>query len=293
MSKRLNLWDAEALQARICDAKERTRHPGGSPDEQEISAYAAALPADTDGRAAVVLGMTPELRQLATRHFKKTYAVDASTLSIQTYKDWVDEESRSRETIVHDRWLSLSRHITDGAAAILGDGVFGNLPDIRGHRQLLTAVRSSLHPGGRFITRKALIPKGFVSSGSDMLALLQQYRRGELDDAEFGFGVRLLGHYSCCYDPQTYILDNAKLFAECEKMWRGNELTDTEYACIRRYYFAGRNCVVTQELWERLLEDAGFSFRVRRCHGKHWYDYYLVYEIYVDDDQKDQSMMKN
>jgi len=55
-----------------------------------------------------------------------------------------------------------------------------------------------------------------------------------------------------------------------------------EYACIRRYYFAGKNSVLTQELWERILEEAGFAFQIRRCHGKQWYEYYMVYEAYVN-----------
>jgi hypothetical protein len=112
--------------------------------------------------------------------------------------------------------------------------------------------------------------------------LLKLYRQGELNEAEFGFGVRLLGHYACCYDPKTFILDNAKLFAECEQMWRRNEFTDEEYACIRRYCFSGRNSILTQELWEQLLEEAGFSFQIRCCRGKHWYDYYRVYEVHLN-----------
>ncbi len=283
MSNLVDQWDMEALRSRVCDAKGRTRHAGGSPNDEEMAVYAAALPTDMEGQTAVVLGMTPELRQLLTRRFGRTYAIDASTLSIQMYRDWVDEMYRSRETIVHGSWSSLPRYVPGGAAAIVGDGVFGNLPDVPAHRELLAVVRSVLRPGGRFIARKAVVPRGFIPSEYATRALLQRYRRGELDDAEFGFGVRLLGHYACCYDPQTFILDNAKLFAECEQMWRASELTDAEHTCIRRYYFAGKNCVVPQELWERLLEEAGFAFQIRRCHGKQWYGYYMVYEAHVND----------
>lgn len=283
MSESLSQWDEEALRARVCDSEGRTRHAAGSPDEAEIAAYAAALPNGSEERTAVVLGMTPELRRLVTSRFARTVSVDASTQSIQMYRDWVDEEFRSRETIVQGGWLALPQYIPGGAAAVVGDGVFGNLPHVEAHRELLAAVREVLQPGGRFITRKVMVPRGFDASECSVPALLRQHRQGELDDAEFGFGVRLLGHYACCYDSQTCILDNAKLFAECEEMWRQNEFTDEEYACIRRYCFSGNNSMVTQDLWEQLLDEAGFAFQVRRCRGRHWYGYYMVYETSLRD----------
>ncbi len=278
MNRSPDHWDLESLRARISDVKTRRRYAGGSPDEQEIAAYAAGLPAGMEDRAAIVLGMTPELRLLLARRFAQVYAVDASRRAIEVYRDWLDGEHRARETIVHGSWFDLAQYVPGGAAVVAGDGVFGNLPDVSAHRKLMDVIASVLLPGGRFVTRMAMIPDGFVPGEHEVAVLLQRYRRGEIDEAEFGFGVRLVGHHEYCYDPVTFTLDNTKLYAACERMWRAGELTDAEHAVIRRYYFGGTNCIVTQRVWEDVLRGAGFEFRTRPCHGKQWYGYYVVYE---------------
>lgn len=280
MTVTLDQWDTESLRARISDVKTRTRYAGGSPDALEIAAYAAALPVGVENQAAVVLGMTPELRLLVARRFAQVYAVDASRRAIAVYRDWLDDEYRARETIVHGCWFGLPHYVPGGVAVVVGDGAFGNLPDVSAHRELVDVIASVLRPGGRFITRMAMIPDGFIPGDHTATVLLRRYRRGEIDEAEFGFGVRLVGHYGCCYDPATFTLDNAKLYAECEQMQRTGELTDAEHAIIHRYYFGGTNRIVTQRVWEDILREAGFEFRTRPCHGKQWYRYYVVYEAW-------------
>jgi hypothetical protein len=168
--------------------------------------------------------------------------------------------------------------VRERAAAVLGDGVFGNLPDAASHRALLRAIRATLAPGGRFVTRMAMIPHGFDPASHRAVALRGRFRAGRIDEAEFGFATRLVGHYETCYDPATFRLDNAKLFAAVDEVWRAGGYTDHERACIHRYFYGGTNCILTQEAWENCLDDSGFVFRTHRCAGKEWYAYYVVYE---------------
>jgi hypothetical protein len=269
-------WDTAALQARIADHERRVRHPAGSPDAAEIAAYDRGLGGGARGRA-VVLGMTPELRRLATRTFADVVSVDVSSEAIAVYGDWLTPAERTRERVVRAHWLALP-HLLDGSVdAVLGDGVFGNLPDVAAHAELLAVVRGVLAPAGRFVTRHALIPRAFDATPHTQHVLLQRHRAGELDEAEFGFGVRLLGHHDCCYDPSTGSLDNARLFAEVARDHARGLLTDAEHAAIRRYTFAGRNCILGQETWEALLGDAGFAFRTVPLQGRAWYAYYPVF----------------
>jgi hypothetical protein len=270
-------WDRGTLEARIVDDRSRQRHAGGSPDENELTAYAAALPPHTDNGTALVLGMTPELRRLALQRYRWLVSVDINPHAIALYRDWVDPADRPRERIIEADWMELPHLMEQPVQAVLGDGVFGNLPAPTAYRRLLHRIALVLATDGPFVTRHALIPRGFDPAAYRAEVLLQQFRRGEIDEAEFGFGMRLVGHYESCYDPDTFLLDNACLFRKCEEAHRRGALSESEHKAIRRYYFAGKNCLLPQARWEELLQERGYRFTTQSCRGKSWYFYYVVY----------------
>jgi len=270
-------WDRATLETRIANAGARQRHAGGSPDDREIAAYAAGLGAINPGATTLVLGMTPELRCMALARFARLLTVDVNLQAIALYRDWVAPSAAARETILAADWFALPTVITQSVAAVLADGVFGNLPDAPAHQRLLEVIAGVLAPSGRFVTRMAMIPDGFQPRAHCAGRLLQQFRSGQLSEAEFGFGMRLVGHHETCYDAHTARLDNARLFALCAARHAVGELTDREHAAIRRYYFGGFNCILPQREWERQLVATGWQFEIHRCQGRAWYAYYPVY----------------
>lgn len=269
-------WSSDTLQLRIADFGGRRRHHGGSPDPDEIGAYATGL-AGCSGGDAVVLGMTPELRALALRRFERVVCVDGNPDSIALYRDWIAPADRSRETTILGDWLELPRLIARPVSAVLADGVFGNLPNLGAHASLLTAIAAVLQPQGRFVTRTAMIPDEFNPVEHRAERLRAQFRAGELNEAEFGFAMRLVGHHELCYDPQTYLLNNARLFALCAARHAAGEFTSQEWQAINRYYYGGSNCILPQREWESTLLAGGWHFQLHRCRGRAWYDYYPVY----------------
>ncbi len=275
-------WDPSTLRARIEDGGGRRRYAGGSPDETEIAAYASGLPSHPHDGPALVLGMTPELRWLALQRYRSVVAVDINPQAIALYRDWVDPPDRARERIVQADWMTLANVVDRPVQAVLGDGVFGNLPTLDAHQHLLRQIARVLAPGGRFVTRQALIPDGFDPAAYRAEVLLRQFRSGEIDEAEFGFGMRLVGHHENCYDPNAFLLDNAELYRKCEEAYRRGEISDTEHSAIRHYYFGGKTCILPQARWEELLHQCGYRFAIHRCHGKAWYDYFLVYSCVLD-----------
>lgn len=278
----LNRWDSVSLLARIKDKDARQRFEAGCPNKVEIEAYAAALPCNCSQQTTVVLGITPELRLLAAKSFKKVLTIDYSRQSIETYTDWLTSSYRQKETIINGNWLNLQEHLPGPVFVIMGDGIFGNLQDVEQHRILLSNIASSLFPGGSFITRMAFIPEGFEPDEHTAEKLINRFRNGEINEAEFGFDMRILGHYKFCYDKNKYILDNAKLFKECDDFLRCGKISKEELSLIRRYYFTGKNCIISQGLWEALLQQHNFSFTIQPCFGRTWYKYYMVYKCNLD-----------
>lgn len=279
-------WGDESLRARIADPSRRLRHPAGSPDATEVAAYAAALPVGIPG-PIVVLGMTPELRALAARRAERTIAVDVSERAIALYGGWLTPAERALETVVLADWRRLADIVDEPAAAVIADGAFGNLPDEDAHAELLATIRAVLSPEGRFVTRHALIPRGVRLADHSADALLARFRAGEIDEAEFGFGTRLLGHHACCYDPRSGRLDNAKLFAEVDAARERGDLTAAEHAAICRYRFDGDNCILDQDRWERLLSECELRFSSADLRGREWYSYYPVYRCQPVGDERD------
>lgn len=274
-------WNRPTLEARIADVHARQRHAGGSPDAAEIAAYDAALGVVLDfSGTALVLGMTPELRNLALKRFSRLISADANPASIALYRDWVPAAEQARETIVQANWFALRAAVTQPVSAVLADGVFGNLPDLAAHEALLQTIASLLSPRGRFVTRKIMIPDGFNASDHSSEVLLRRFRAREIDEAEFGFGMRLVGHYADCYDRLTSRLDNAQIFQRCAARHAAGVFTDAEHAAIRHYYFGGHNCIVSQRDWEHALRTSGWEFQIHRCQGKAWYEYFPIYSCW-------------
>jgi hypothetical protein len=274
-------WDHATLYARIADESARLRHRAASPDPPEIAAYRSALPLPLSGPLAI-LGMTPELRAMARDVAPRVIAVDRSPEALEVYGPWLPADGH--EEIVHGDWYHLPELLGTPAAAVLGDGVFGNLPDEHAHLALLRRIAAALAPTGVLVTRHALIPRTFTPSADDAGALLDRHRRGLLDADEFGFGIRLLGHHGCCYEPATGRLRNAKLFAEMDAAHARGELAPTEHAAIVRYRFGGDNCILGQDRWEAILTEAGFRFRLVTVAGTaDWYRYYPIYACQPPD----------
>lgn len=275
-----NSWNKKTFLSRINSTAQRERYHGGSPNSMEVELYKSAL-SDIGGfDSAVIMGMTPELRNLAVSCFSNISSIDESDDAIELYRDWLDDEGQQRENIIKASWFDLEQHITQPVDAIFGDGIFGNLPDLSSHRELLSIIFKQLSNNGRFVTRKILIPRQFDPSTHSFETLLRKFRAGEIDEAEFGFGVRLVGHYSSCYNESDYILNNKKVFDDCEKAHRSGMLNDEEIALINRYYFSGKNCILSQDLWESTLRQEGFEFKLHQCQGKAWYEYYIIYECF-------------
>jgi hypothetical protein len=163
------------------------------------------------------------------------------------------------------------------ADVILGDGLFGNLHTLEDHRALLANMKECLAPGGAVIQRNIFVPRLFSLHDHAAPALLRAFRAGEINEDEFGFAMRIWGCFGAAYDAKTLLLDNKRVYDIYARWYDEGRLSVNEHALIRRYYFAGRNLIPGEDLWERLLADCGFDFERQHLTGRQWYDYYPIY----------------
>jgi hypothetical protein len=271
-------WDRPTLETRIADAGRRRRHEAGSPNPDEVARYRELLLNGNRLRRVIVMGMTPELRVMALSVVERVITVDRNPEAISLYRDWTPEADRGREWIIRADWADLSRLVTGPVDGVLGDGVFGNVLTLDGHRRLLNSLREVVGPGGRIILRHAMIPRGFDPKSHSAERLLEAFRRGRMNETEFGFGMRLWGCFETAYDRRTSLLDNRMVFNRYGSWHADGRLTDGEWNAVQRYYYGGANMILQQEIWEGLLGECGFRFSLRPLTGRAWYAYYPIYD---------------
>ena len=274
-------WNEEVYRSRINNAGQFLRFEAASPNTEEIEQYrdyALSIARDNSRQLrALVLGMTPELRCMAAEAGFELISADNNPDAIATYQGWLQEPARSQEKIIRSDWAALREQISGGVDVILGDGVFGNILGLESHRELLQELISLLNPGGGIILRQALIPRGFPVEDYESMVLLEKYRAGQLSDGEFGLAMRLWGMSRLAYNPDTCLLDNKIGYDYYDSLRQSGDVTPAELEVIRRYYFVGKNMILTQDVWEEVLESAGLEFEMQLLTGKDWYRYYPVY----------------
>ena len=276
-------WDLRAHQTRI--ARTGVRYEAGSPNKEEIAQYRVCLSSGTDSQTNIrkqvlVLGMTPELRCMVLKTGCHLISIDSSKDSIDLYRDWVPETLREKEKIVCSDWMHAYQNIGEPVNAVLGDGVFGNILSIQGHRDLLNRITEIINDNGVIVTRQAILPDNFDTSEHTATLLIEKYRENLISKAEFGFSMRLWGSYEQAYDKKSYILDNRIVFNRYQKWLEDNTLTREEMDCINRYYFDGLNMILPQMIWEDLLQECGLFHTHYQLNGNMWYEYYPLYSCH-------------
>jgi hypothetical protein len=267
-------WDEATYRRRIADPNTRRRWAGGSPDPHEIAAYADMIPAGLDNGTAMVLGMTPELRQLALGRFARVASVDRSEQAHAIYGDWIPATLAAREERLVAGWTEVA-HLDGCVDVIFGDGVFGNCESATAALRLLYGIRRLLKPGGVLITRHACYPDGY--RGQPWVSLVEGWQAGSLSDDEAGFALRLAGFIPEHWDAGNCLLHCGGVFSDLAGLYRDGHLSERLMEIALRYHFVGDNWIPDERRWQEVLAQGGWRHRRLALSGRHWYAYYPLY----------------
>lgn len=106
-------------------------------------------------KKALVLGVTPEMRQLAFKYSYKLVSVDIDKNMIKAMKKFV--KKRGKERIINDNWLNLKKYFSDSVFdMILADGSFNNLA-FDDYARLFKILHKLLKNDGVFVIRHFII----------------------------------------------------------------------------------------------------------------------------------------
>lgn len=159
----------------------------------------------------IVLGATPELRDLCLKHNCRVLAVDIS-LEITTAMDGaMEHHTPDRDLFMRCDWLEMDKYLkNNNFDIILADGSLNNIAP-EDHSKLLEILKKLLKPGGSFISRNTVfLPEREVR---DIAEIVKEYKKGKNN----WLGLLLeLGYYSPLakkvYNPSSKKFSFSKLF---------------------------------------------------------------------------------
>ena len=134
---------------------------------------------DRGSARVLVLGATPELRDLALDHGDETVAADMSWNVFQAMHSAMKHSHDAKNKVLLANWLELDKLLpADSFDIVLADVSINNLT-IKDHSKLLRVIRRLLKSGGSFITRNSVISEDFRRH--DLNFFQKMYDRHDLD----------------------------------------------------------------------------------------------------------------
>lgn len=170
------------------------RKYSSAPNREELAVYERFFRVATHGVSkpqVLILGATPELRDLALKYQSLVYAVDISKPIILAMSQVMRHRESETNLAIHNDWLSLDKRFPAGFFNLaLADASLNNIP-VAEHEHLIKIVYTLLQSKGYFITRNLVyLRKKPVRSIREIFA---DYRMGK--NNWFGF-ILEAGYYS-------------------------------------------------------------------------------------------------
>lgn len=271
------LWGMDMLKKRISGEDNLEGYPPAAPLHEE-AVYQLLMRnglEQSGGNSIFVMGMTVAVRRAANEVSNNVLAIDVNNDAIDLLGPAIDK--KYNEKILAKNWFDLPDFLEDKADVIAGDGIFCTMGSTSDSIKLLGCLRSILAEHGAMVLRVMVVPENFTIEGMAFNDILADYRSGKLDAPEFGFAMRLWGFLDESYEKNSYMLDCGVAFSKCKKMVATGEMLQDELDVMNRTYYIGKNYVPPINVWEHMLEDAGFKFEKTTLEGKHWFQYFPLY----------------
>ena len=193
-----------------------------APSKAELNFYkkhCAAIARRVKSPRMLVLGPTPEIRDIGLRLGFKVTAVDMNKRILDLMKPFLRVKDRSGETVMLDNWLAVPL-LKNNFDVVIGDVSFNNLA-AKDIPFMFKRVHGWMKSGGFFILRNIVLPDRRADFG-DFNRSIELWRRRRIKTREFYFRWRFLHSYPGCFNKKLKIFEAAREFKWLDEMhWEG------------------------------------------------------------------------
>ncbi|MBW2978032.1 class I SAM-dependent methyltransferase [Candidatus Woesearchaeota archaeon] len=205
---------------------------------------------------ALVLGATPEPRDIAIKHGLRTYAVDISQPMLKKYTALMKYKDSKLNIMKKEDWLKMkfSKGFFD---VVLGDAPFNNLVSTKDAKKLVSVLKKMLKPGGYLVVRhivlKPIKPVGLKK-------LVKLYRSKKIDFIYFFGELRLVDPVSKVYNKKTFQMKADDVFDLVDEYYEKGILNKKERDSIAVYKNSIINWIPPEKWFLNLMKKNGFKF---------------------------------
>ncbi len=266
MSKK-NLKDYQSWSDLIERQTARKEHPATPSTSGEIlSLYKKYFKKAVNKKKrakVIVLGATPELRDIALGEGCELITVDLSLEQILKMSELMKNKNHPNEIIAKCNWLKIVDILKNqNFDLIMGDGCFNNL-SLKGQKELAKVCQKLLKKDSYLLIRDAVNLRKEKKSSS---FYIEKYRQGKIKFPDIFINLALYSTDIKIWNPKTkeFLFDD--FFKEIKKLYRRKFLNEKEFKKLEKFMAPSTSRIfLAKEDFEKLLKKYFKLLPVEQC----------------------------
>ncbi len=246
--KKVQSWPKQMARNR------KKRRPPTAPSIGEQKTYEKFLKQALKNKKnpkVLILGVTPELRNIALKNNCQVVSIDISQEIIKAMKTSIKYKGFKKEKVINDNWLTVPL-LKNSFDLVMGDAPLTNLLSVNEVRKLLFKVRKVLKPDGFLLLRELI---HLSNKKAPFKKIVSDYRKNKIKWEDFFMDLRFYTFFNKAYNPKNKLLSADKIFQEIEKKYQQGELTKKEYQRIMILESRIKNLVLFKGKFAKLLKE--------------------------------------
>lgn len=220
----------------------------------------------------LVLGVTPELRDLGLRMGFEVTAVDINMNMINKMNELVEIKNREKEIIIKGGWLDVPLR-KNSFHCVVCDVSFNNLT-LRDFPRLFKKLQTILAPGGCVSLKEVVHPDNDKQINS-FEKNVELYRKKKISFNNFYLRARFMTFYDEAYNKKTKINSGKKVFEEFKKAHKKGIINKKELERLYKLYNEVSHTILKQSDFLKIFKRYFKLISIKQSDSDN-YDFYPI-----------------